>query len=514
MKRILYAIGSRIQVGYLGAALILGASSLALTHLVMASDTPQKNPKVNIQVSDAPIARSGHPITSFAPVVKRVAPSVVKVYVTTKSKVVPMGTQFSENDMFRRFFGGEQGGPFGQGGRNMRTPAQHGLGSGVIVSADGYILTNNHVVDGADEIRVALNDGREFNARLIGRDPKTEVAVIKIDAKDLPIVTIADSDKIEIGDLCLAIGNPFGVGQTVTMGIISASGRAGMGLDYEDFIQTDASINPGNSGGALVDAEGRLIGINTMILSRTGGNQGIGFAVPSNLARTIMTSLIDSGTVVRGYLGVGIQDVTPVIAKQFKLGERKGAIIAEVVPHSPADKGGMQSDDIVLSYNNKPVNDSRHFKLQVAETAPGTKVPVEVLRDGKEVTLHVTVKPQPDSEEVATNSKADTSASDSLKGVTVADIDAQARQQFKIPASVKGALVTEVEQDTAAAEAGLKAGDVIEEINRSAVKGADDAVRLTDHLKDKVILLKVWSRGENGGRGTTRYLPVDESKAG
>jgi S1-C subfamily serine protease len=198
-------------------------------------------------------------------VVKRVAPSVVKVYVTTKSKVVPMGTQFSENDLFRRFFG-DQGGPFGQGGRNMRTPAQHGLGSGVIVSADGYILTNNHVVDGADEIRVALNDGREFNAKIIGRDPKTEVAVIKIDAKDLPIVTIADSDKIEIGDLCLAICNPFGVGQTVTMGIISALKRNHLGLNtFENFIQTDAAINPGNSGGALVDVNGNLIGINSAI---------------------------------------------------------------------------------------------------------------------------------------------------------------------------------------------------------------------------------------------------------
>jgi len=505
-------------VGYLGAAIVLAASSLTVSRMVMAGDNPQKNGKVTVEVNEAPLPRNANPITSFAPVVKRVAPSVVKVYVTTRGKVVPMGTQGTqygdENDLLRRFFG-DQGLPFGRGGRNMRTPTQHGLGSGVIVSADGYILTNNHVVDGADEIRVALNDGREFNAKVIGRDPKTEVAVIKIEAKDLPIVTIADSDKIEVGDLCLAIGNPFGVGQTVTMGIISASGRGGMGLDYEDFIQTDASINPGNSGGALVDAEGRLIGINTMILSRSGGNQGIGFAVPSNLARSIMTSLIDSGTVVRGYLGVGIQDVTPLIAKQFRLGDQKGAIVGEVEPGSPADKGGLKSEDVVIGYNNKPVTDSRHLKLQVAETAPNTKVPLKVLRDGKELTLHVTVKPQPGSEEeVAKAAKGDANASDSLKGVTVSDITAETKQQYNIPAKIKGAVVTGVEQDTAAYEAGLRPGDVIEEINRATVKTADDAVRLTDHLKDKVILLKVWSRREGSQAGIHHFVPVDESNAG
>jgi len=510
MKRVLYYIGSRIKVGYLGAAIILTGSSLAVTRMVMAGDSPLKNAKVNIQVSETPIARTGHPITSFAPVVKKVTPSVVKVYVTTKGKVVPMGTQFSENDLFRRFFG-EGPNPFGQGGRNYRTPAQHGLGSGVIVSPDGYILTNNHVVEDADEIKVALNDKREFNAKVIGRDPKTEVAVIKIDAKDLPTVTIADSDKIEVGDLCLAVGNPFGVGQTVTMGIISASGRGGMGLDYEDFIQTDASINPGNSGGALVDAEGRLIGINTMILSRSGGNQGIGFAIPSNLCRNIMTSLIDNGTVVRGYMGVGIQDVTSVIAKKFNLGDNRGAIVTEVSPGSPAEKAGFQSGDVVTSYDGKPITDSQHLKLQVAETAPKTRVPVEVLRDGKEMTLHVTVKAQPGSEEAVTETKSDVDSSDSLKGVGVADLDAGARSQYGIPANVKGALVTQVEQDSAAAEAGLRQGDVIQEINRSPVKSAKDAVRLTDHLKDKVILLKVWSRSE-GGRSGTHYIPVDESK--
>src|SRR4029077_12531914 len=236
------------------------------------------------------------------------------------------------DDFFRRFFGDEFEGRSPR--HNFGTPRQQGIGSGVITTKDGYILTNNHVVDGADEVKVSLQDGREFTARVIGRDPKSDVAVIKIDAKDLPAVTMADSDKVEVGDVVLAIGNPFGIGQTVTTGIVSATGRAGaVGLDYEDFIQTDAAINPGNSGGALVDAEGRLIGINTAILSRSGGNQGIGFAIPVNLARDVMESLVKDGHVTRGYLGVMIQDVTPVLAREFKMKETKGALVSEVVPN-------------------------------------------------------------------------------------------------------------------------------------------------------------------------------------
>ena len=226
---------------------------------------------------------------------------------------------FGFNDPFwRRFFGDQFGGQMPN--RQFNTPRQHGLGSGVIVTKDGYILTNNHVVDNADEVKVTLQDGREFTAKVIGRDPKSDVAVIKIDAKDLPVVPMADSDKVQVGDIVLAIGNPFGVGQTVTTGIVSATGRGNLGIeDYEDFIQTDAAINPGNSGGALVDVEGRLIGINTAIFSRSGGNQGIGFAIPSDLARNVMDSLIKYGHVTRGYLGVMIQDVTPALAKEFKL---------------------------------------------------------------------------------------------------------------------------------------------------------------------------------------------------
>src|SRR5213079_2469816 len=251
---------------------------------------------------------------------------------------------------------------------------------------------------------------------------KTDIAVLKIDAKDLPVAEFADSDKTEVGDLCLAIGNPFGVGQTVTMGMISAVGRTSMGLDYEDFIQTDAAINPGNSGGPLTDAQGRLIGINTAILSRSGGNQGIGFAVPSNLARTVMQGLITEGRVVRGFLGVMIQDVTPALVDQFRLKESAGALVSDVTAKSPAEKAGLQSGDVIVEFNGKPVKDSRHLKLQVAQIAPGSKVPLKILRDGSTKTLDVTPKELPRNEVASrddSNAPADT---DALHGITVDEI--------------------------------------------------------------------------------------------
>jgi serine protease Do len=320
------------------------------------------------------------------------------------------------DEFFRRFFGnpGDSRGDsrFRRGQNPSSAPRQHGIGSGVLVTKDGYILTNNHVVDGADEVKVALQDGREFTAKVIGRDPKTEVAVIKIDANNLPVVPMADSDKVEVGDVVLAVGNPFGIGQTVTTGIVSATGRGGaLGLDYEDFIQTDAAINPGNSGGALVDAEGRLIGINTAILSRSGGNMGIGFAIPANLVRDVMDSLIKDGHVTRGYLGVLIQDVNPALAKQFKLSENTGgALVGDVTPKSPAEKAGLKNGDVILEFNGKKVADSRQLKLQVARTQPGETAPIKILRDGEEETLQVKVKELPGTDQMAKNdgSKATT----------------------------------------------------------------------------------------------------------
>jgi serine protease Do len=333
-----------------------------------------------------------------------------------------------------------------------------------------------------------------------------------VDAKDLPAVDLANSDQTEVGDLVLAIGNPFGVGQTVTMGIISAKDRGNLGLDYEDFIQTDAAINPGNSGGALVDADGRLIGINTAILSRSGGNQGIGFAVPANLARNVMEGLVKDGRVVRSYLGVSIQDLTPALAKEFDLKNTSGVVVSDVVPKSPAEKAGLKAGDVITDFNGKPVQDSRHLKLQTSQTPPGTTVPVKILRDGKSKTIEVAVKELPSNDLASGGERKNQegSSSDSLNGVAVSDIDNAVRHELNLPTNIKGALVQDVAPDSAAFEAGLRRGDVIQEINRKAVAGADDAVKLTDNVKEKKILLRVWSKDKGG----SRYLIVDESKAG
>src|ERR1043166_8246874 len=407
-------------------ALLLAGGAGVFTWSQLNAKENAKPAPVKLTVNEKPVTRATG-VTSFAPVVKKVTPSVVKVYVTAtvKNASHQIPDEFANNPFFRRFFGDDFNGQL----RNMPAPKQHGLGSGVIVTKDGYLLTNNHVVDGADEVKVALNDGREFTAKVIGKDPKSDIAVVKIDAKDLPAIELADSDKLEVGDVVLAIGNPFGVGQTVTSGIISATGRGSLGLDYEDMIQTDAAINPGNSGGALIDAEGRLIGINTAILSHSGGNQGIGFAVPVNLARSVMEGLVKDGHVVRGFVGVNIQGLTPSLAKEFNVKESSGALVAGVSPKSPAEKAGLRDGDIITEFNGKPVKDSRHLKLQVAQTLPGTSVPVKALRDGKEKTIDVTVKELPGTELASKkNSDGAESSSDALHGVAVGDIDTATKQ--------------------------------------------------------------------------------------
>jgi len=460
-------------------------------------------------VEEAPVKRDGRFTTSFAPMIKKVSPAVVKVFTSTAARQNTSQNRSPLDDQFfRRFFGDDF--PGGEQ-RRSRTPRQNGLGSGVIVSEDGYILTNNHVVENADEIKIALNDEREFTAKIVGRDDKSDVAVLKIDAKDLPYLHLANSDTLEVGDMVLAIGNPFGVGQTVTMGIVSATGRGAMGLDYEDFIQTDAAINPGNSGGALIDAEGRLVGINTAIISRSGGNQGIGFAIPVNLARSVMESLVKDGRVVRGFLGVNIQDVTPTLAKEFDLKDHDGALVADVTAGSPAEKAGLKAGDIITKLNGKPVRDSRHLKLQVAQISPNTKVPVEVLRDGATKSMTVQLKEFPRNELASSsrrgNDDGGSEAEETLKGVAVGNIDGRAREQLNIPSNLKGAIVTDIDESSAAFEAGLRQGDVILEINRKPVASADDAVQLSamNDRKDSV-LLRVWSRGG------TRYLVVKEDK--
>ena len=438
-------------------------------------------------------------VTSFAPVVEKVAPSVVTVFTT---QTVSRGqSAFSlSDDMLRQFFGGRS--PQTQGKQTLQ-----GLGSGVIVSPDGYILTANHVVSGADEIMIGLgNDLRRFKAKKIGTDPGTDVALLKIDDNNLPAVTFADSDKARAGDIVLAIGNPFGLRQTVTMGIISAVGRGGMGIvDYENFIQTDAAINMGNSGGALVDAEGRLLGINSAIFTRSGGNQGIGFAIPANLAREVMQSLRDKGRVVRGYIGTSVQTLTPEIADAMKLkGQPTGALVGEVEPNAPAAKAGIKTGDVITAVNGKKVNDPRELRLMIGSMAPGTKARIEVNREGQTREFDVQLAEMPataagENTEKSTEETEQPEKATVFGGVAVTNITEDIRTALNLPKEVQGAVIADIDTDSPAAKAGLREGDVIQEVNKQPVKSARDLLAITKKLKpNEKILIRVYSQGRSG----------------
>ncbi len=502
MKTIFNSFRIRLAVFGLAGAAVVAGTAFALAD---ALQTTVKPADVNVPLQETAVPRDGLPRGSFAPIVEKVAPAVVKIETTTTIKgAVPEQFPSFNNPFWRQFFGNQFGQVFPP--QAIGPEVEHGLGSGVIVTKNGYILTNNHVVDGAKKVMVTLPDGREFTAKVVGRDPKTDIAVVKIDADNLPVVPMADSHNVEVGDVVLAIGNPFGVGETVTEGIVSAKHRSDMGIeDYEDFIQTDAAINPGNSGGALVDIDGRLIGINTAILTHSGGSQGVGFAIPSNLARSVMESLIQYGHVTRGYMGVMIQNVTPALAPEFGLKKDAGALVSEVVPNGPAHNAGFKDGDVIVKFNGENVTDSRNLQLEVAATKPGSKVPVEILRNGNEKTLEVTIKQLPGTEQLAKAGSQDSNDTGTLNGVTVSDLDQQARQQFKIPDDVKGALITEVDPTSASAQAGLQPGEVIESINRHRVANANQAVQLTEHPKSKTTLVRVWA---NGG---SHYVVVNES---
>jgi serine protease Do len=499
MRKLVRNLKAQWAAAILAGALVAGGGAALFEKDALAKEKAKPTP-VRLTVDEAPVQRDKQMVTSFSSVVKKVSPSVVKVYTTFKAQEMGgmPGNPFMDEPTFRRFFGDRfGGGSGGEGMRRMPAPKQTGVGSGVVVTKDGYILTNNHVVENADEVKVQFGEGGdEYTAKVVGTDPKTDIAVLKIDAKgrSFPETTAANSDQLEVGDVVLAVGNPFGIGQTVTMGIVSATGRATLGLEYEDFIQTDAAINMGNSGGALVDAEGRLVGINTAILSRTGGNQGIGFAVPVNLARYVMENIIENGRVIRGYMGVNIQDVTPALAERFELKERDGALVADVTPDSPAEEAGVKAGDVIVELDGKPVRDSRHLKLQTAQIAPGKSVAVKVSRDGRVKELEVKLKEFPQDQQLAKGKTSPSQTGDVTDGITVDDLTAQVRQQFSIPSKVKGAVVTDVEPNSPGAEAGLQPGDVILEINRKSVKSAEDAVAASDGLKDDA-LLRIWSKG-------------------
>ncbi|MGD0251692.1 MAG: Do family serine endopeptidase [Verrucomicrobiota bacterium] len=471
-----------------------------------------------IKVDTTTLERSPQLGTSFAPVVKKAAPSVVNIYSTHIIHMRPFRNPFFNDPVFRQFFGGQ----FGPDDNREITRRQQSLGSGVIISPGGYILTANHVVDGAEEIKVAVgdSDSKKFTAKVVGTDPPTDVAVLKIDAKDLPAITLGDSDQLEVGDVVLAIGDPFGVGQTVTRGIVSALGRSGLrGFNqYQDFIQTDAAINPGNSGGALVDAEGRLVGINTAIIpNENGGNQGIGFAVPVNLARHSMERLIASGRISRGYLvGITMQDITPDLAQGLNLAIQNGVLVNDVLPGTPVAKSGIKPDDVIVAFNGKDVADRHSLQLAVSECPPGSQATMKLIRNGAAKIINIKLAELPGDGEQSPNEQSGSSQANSktgaLDGVTVADLDQEVRQQLQLPDNIQGVVVTDVDADSNSTDAGLQRGNVIVEINRHSVSNTDKAVELCKQARGNQILLKIWRR--EGGLAGTRYLSVDNTAKG
>jgi serine protease Do len=465
-------------------------------------------------------------LPSWAPMVKKVMPTVVNIAITQEVKTAGMGGseegQGGEGGPEGPGPGGPGGGPQGPGGPGGGMPfgpgspfggggdpfeqfrhffgqmphnyKEHGLGSGVIVSPDGYILTNNHVAGHADEIQVTLMDKREFTAKVIGKDPKTDLALIKIDTKQpLPFATLGHSGRTDVGDWVMAIGSPFGFNLTVTTGIISAKGRA-LGGNYDDFIQTDASINPGNSGGPLFSTEGKVIGINTAIYSSTGSNAGIGFAIPIDLAKSVMEQLKAHGKVVRGWLGVEIQEVTPALAKSFGLDTPNGALIAGVDKTGPAGKAGIQQGDIIVKFDGGLVHDEHELPEMVAQTPLGKTVPVEVIRDGKHLTLTASIQELKDKQLASTEG---TGTPGSSWGLTVQDLTPEIAQQLGMQNS-KGVVIRNVRPDSPGAEAGLQPGDVILEVDNSKVASSDDfAAAAKGAQKDKKSARLLVQRGNS-----------------
>lgn len=456
-------IASRPAV--IGLAFLLGVVGLSVAHEKMSTN----NPPASLKLANA---NEGPSRNSYAPVLKSVLPAVVNI---SSSKVVRGQSESSEETMpfFRQFFGGGDG----EGNFALPQPRDHrekSLGSGVIISPEGYLLTNNHVVDGATDVRVTLSDKREFQGRVVGTDPKTDIAVLKIEASNLFPITIGDSAKAEVGDTVLAIGDPFGVGETVTKGIISATGRGNLGIeDYEDFIQTDAPINPGNSGGALINDRGELIGINTAIITHgSGGNQGIGFAVPSNLARTVMEEILKNGKVTRAYLGIFPQDVTPAIAKAFGEKDPNGVLVSDVRPNSPAEAAGLQRGDIILEVNGKPMTDSNQLRMTISMMQPGSEAKLKVVHGGSQRELTIKLRELP-TEQAENNNQIDDRQRASA-GIEVANLTPDLAQQLNLPATTTGVVVKRVNPSSPLADSGLREGDVVQEVNHQPVKNVSD----------------------------------------
>lgn len=481
----------------LAAALLVLSGCGSFTRQENASNTQQ-------QIPPAPIVVDGVR-TSYADVVEKTSPAVVRIDAERKSKQQPQQFPFADNPFFKDMIPPQMK-------QQQRPQIERGLGSGVVISADGTVLTNHHVIDGADKITVTLDNNKIYDAKIVGSDAPSDLAVLKIEAENLPFLSLGNSDGVRIGDIVLAIGNPLGIGKTVTAGIISAKGRR-TGLSdgsFEDFLQTDAPINRGNSGGALVNLAGELIGINSQIISDSGGggNIGIGFSIPSNMAKSVMEQLLKDGKVHRGMLGVNIQNITEEVAKSLDLKDVKGVIVSNVKTGSSADKAGIKRGDIITAINGEAIEDSNVLRNKVAGSAPGTDIKVSVLRDGKQADFTAKLdefnlegakseKPGQDNEESPGSQKES-----GKLGLNLQPVTPQIAKQLDLPSDTEGLVVMDVDPEGASAEEGIAQGDVILEINRQPVKTLDDVSAALDKSGNRPVLLLVTRKG------STVYLTV------
>jgi serine protease Do len=460
--------GFRLKAGLSAGVLLLTGSLVGWSASAIGAG-PSRAPAPASAPLAAPAAAAarviGGGVDSYGPLVEQIAPAVVTV---RSERRVRLTSSQMPDDLMRQFFGDQ----LPRGRQAPQERREGGLGSGVIVRADGYILTNNHVVDEADQVKVELSDGRSLTAKVVGTDAPSDLAVLKIDGANLQTLPLADSDRVRVGDVALALGNPLGIGQTVTMGIVSAKGRATGSGDgsYQDFIQTDAPINQGNSGGALVNTQGELIGINSQILSPSGGNIGIGFAIPANMAKNVMTQLIDHGTVRRGLLGITVQPVTSDIARSLNIATARGALVNAITPGGAADKAGVQRGDVITAVNGAAVKDSNSLRNEISQMAPGSDVKVTLLRDGKDQTINVRLG-EADARRAEGDGRREPGAGASF-GLSVEPLTRDTARDLRVKAA-SGLVITGVEPSSRAADAGLREGDVIEEVDGVKVTTAD-----------------------------------------
>ncbi|HXW68753.1 MAG TPA: DegQ family serine endoprotease [Dissulfurispiraceae bacterium] len=481
--RPLFAILSRKTLTGLAAYLLLFLSLCLVLPVPVSADISDKDAtEILTKLGDA-----------MAKIAERVTPAVVNIS-TTRTIKTPVNPLFND-PFFKRFFG--QGHEGGQRKANS-------LGSGFIATSDGYIITNNHVIEGAEDILVKLADNREYKGKVIGADSRTDVAVIKINEKNLPTIPWGNSDKLKVGEIILAVGNPYGLSHTITMGIISALGRVGMGIsDYENFIQTDAAINPGNSGGPLVNVKGEVVGVTNAIFSTSGGYQGIGFAIPSDMVKNVMDSIISQGKVVRGWLGVQIQPLTADLARQFGLKDDNGVLLVDVAEGGPAAKAGLKGGDVVVEYDGNKINDPYHFKNMVAETKPGKQATISIIREGNPLTVNVTIGELPVETKAAPNVEID----NALRGVAVQDLSDEYRQKMNISGKDRGVIVSDIEEDSPALGI-INKGDIILEVSHKPVVSSKEYNKIVSGIESRTEVLLLIIRN-----GIRQYITVPAKSA-